>query len=193
MKLNPHVSMLGIILLATTIALSGAKSAAQSTKPLPENSTQSSDRGVGTLEQGIQNGVAVRVTSRPMSNGTVKYSYTVTNNGSDPIVSVSIGYNYYVGDSLLDIYPVGWSINRGIKKGSIFSPNGWKASVLTTEESPYIQIQWTGDTKHLLRKGQSLSGFSIVVPTSSPAYQEGYWTAVSKKSLVSSAKILPAT
>lgn len=67
--------------------------------------------------------VSVRVSKASLSGGKAVYKYTIINNSSQRIVSFSLGSDYAHGVSELTSYPDNWSVDNGIKPGSIVSPD----------------------------------------------------------------------
>ena len=108
------------------------------------------------------------------------YAYRVTNNGTSPIVSVTVGWG---GDEFIEN-------NDSTKPVSLGSPSGWKGEYLPTPDprlpeshAPVLARYWwhaedwqTGG----IQPGRSLSGFSVQLPT--PQEAELVYTQASIRS-----------
>lgn len=120
--------------------------------------------------------VSVRVSQQVRQNGTALYQYKVVNNSGSAIVGLSIGSDYYHGTSELSSYPLGWSFDTGIPDGSALSPVGWNAIVITTEESPFVEIAWRNNGISDIQPNQTMTGFGVVVPAPNALYLSSHWT-----------------
>lgn len=128
--------------------------------------------------QGGQAQVTVLASQRLRQDGTVQYLYKVKNNSNHPIVALAIGADYYHGTSELSTYPLGWSNDGTIPDGSIASPAGWQPTVVTTEESPFVEIEWRNDGQSDIQPGQVDAGFGIIVAQPNAQYLNAHWTAI---------------
>jgi len=125
------------------------------------------------------NNVSVNVSKTSLSGGKTIYQYTVVNNSSQRIVSFSLGSDYAHGVSELTSYPDSWSVDNGIKPGSILSPTKWDALVLTTEGSAAVEIQWSNnDPSGDILPGQTATGFAVTLQGQSNQYLNSHWTVV---------------
>jgi len=116
--------------------------------------------------------------SQISNSGNTRYLYQVTNKSNAPVTSIIIGYNYYSARPQLKTPPLGWSLKSGIPQSSVTSPNGWTATVVTTEESNLLQIEWSvSDPSSALAPGQTLQGFSVTLPKADDSYKSSRWTA----------------
>lgn len=137
--------------------------------------------------------VIVRANQQNRPDGTATYGYSVTNNGGVAIVAIAIGSDYYHGISELDVYPLGWSVDVGIPQGSVSSPAHWTPTVVTTEESKLVEIEWSTDATAAIAPGQTESGFEIVTPHSTSEYLSSHWTAFFTDGTAASGLITLAT
>ena len=94
------------------------------------------------------------------------YAYRVTNNGTSPIVRVTVGWG---GDEFIES-------NASTEPVSLGSPSGWKGEYLPTPDprpprshAPVLARYWwyVGDSggTGAIQPGRSLSGFSVQLPT----------------------------
>jgi hypothetical protein len=119
--------------------------------------------------------VLVSASMKPRRGGGVVYEYRITNNGKDEIGSVSIGDGGAVNE-LLEA-PLGWTFDDGLPPNSATSPDGWAALVVTMEESEFMNLTWrmeSGPGGPTIAPGQTLSGFSVIVPKKDDAYLTGH-------------------
>lgn len=121
----------------------------------------------------------VTMTQARDANG-VKYTYAVISGSSERIVAVHIGFDYLHGVPELQVPPTGWTIDSGIANGTIASPGGWTPAVVTTEESPLLDIEWTSDSSGAfdIAPLASLSGFAVRVPAPSDEYASASFDVV---------------
>lgn len=134
--------------------------------------------------------VAVKAFQTNLPDGTVKYQYRVINSGTSTVVGLAIGSDYYHGVSELQAIPVGWDFEAGLPQGSSTSPAHWNASVITTEESPAVELEWRNDGTADIGPGQTGAGFSVIVPQQDQAYINGHWTVFFGDSTVNSALLV---
>ena len=121
------------------------------------------------------------------------YKYDIINNGLFPIKEFDVGKVSFDGDSELLTPPVGWSFVSGVQPGTYTSPPGWKLTLVTTEGSAGFYLSWSilqGSAS--LQPGQSLSGFSVTLPSKDAAYKDGHWTAILNDATTASALLQPA-
>ena len=93
------------------------------------------------------------------------YAYRVTNNGTSPIVSVTVGFG---GDEFIEN-------NYSTEPVSLGSPSGWKGQYLPTPDprlpeshAPVLaRYFWQAEDWQTggIQPGRSLSGFSVQLPT----------------------------
>ncbi len=125
--------------------------------------------------------VAVEVSQKTLADGRVTYRYRVinnrvTNNISNTITGVEVGYDYYHGVAELTVPPVGWTFESGIPQNSTKSPPNWQVILITTEESPYLNLEWKNNGSSNILPGKVASGFSVTVPEADNHYLTGHWT-----------------
>lgn len=134
--------------------------------------------------------VTVKAFASTLPDGKVRYQYRVINSGSGRIVGLAIGCDYYHGVGELDSYPAGWDSDAGIPQGNSTSPAAWHVDVITTEESPKVQLEWRNDGTADIMAGQTLSGFSITTAQANNLYLAGHWTVFFSDSTVASALLV---
>ncbi|MEK7348831.1 MAG: hypothetical protein AABZ94_08145 [Candidatus Eisenbacteria bacterium] len=107
----------------------------------------------------------------------VEYQYTVTNGSTFPITKLLVGDDEYYGRPRLLGEPVGWDGDT-IPASSFRSPPGWRFAVLPTEEDSLIEITWTTSSpSRVIRGGESLGGFAVVLEQADSTYDVGgMWT-----------------
>lgn len=120
--------------------------------------------------------VSVLVSQQLRPDGTAFYQYKVINNSSLAIVGLAVGSDYYHGTSELPVYPLGWSFDSGIPAESVTSPIGWSANVITTEESPLVELEWRNGGVSDIQPNQVATGFGVVVPAPNTLYLNSHWT-----------------
>jgi hypothetical protein len=123
--------------------------------------------------------VDVRVSVEDLPSGTARYRYTVSNNSTQDVVGVFIGYDYENGTSELLAAPLGWDVDSGIPPSSIELPQGWRASVFTTEEIPFLSVQWIANNASFgLHPGTTVSTFASLLDTRHSEFASAHWAAV---------------
>ena len=140
--------------------------------------------------QGAPN-IAVKVSQKTLADGRVNYRYRVINdrvikNTSNTITRFEIGYDYYHGVAELKVPPVGWTFESGIPQASTKSPPNWRVDLITTEESPYLNLEWRNNGSSNILPGKVASGFSVTVPEADNHYLTGHWTVLFADSGISS-------
>jgi hypothetical protein len=134
--------------------------------------------------------VTIKAFSTNLPDGTIRYQYRVINGGTTRIVGFAIGSDYYHGVSEARVAPQGWDFDNGLPVGSSTSPAGWHATVITTEESPAIEVEWRNDSTADILAGQTASGFSLITPQPDNAYLNGHWTVFFSDSTIASALLV---
>jgi hypothetical protein len=130
--------------------------------------------------------VAVKVSQVKNSDGSVRYSYRVVNHASTPVVAAIVGRDYYRGTSDVVTPPTGWTFESGLPASSVVSPAGWRAAVITTEESRNIEIEWRNDGQtYDIGNGQT-KVFRVLVPRADDKYRSAHWTVIFGDSTVAS-------
>lgn len=125
--------------------------------------------------------VTVKVSQQTFADGKVTYRYRVINNRvgnnlANAIVALLIGYDYYHGIPELSISPVGWTFESGLTQNSTKTPPNWQVEAITTEESPYLNLEWRNNGTSDILPGQVVSDFSVTVPEADDRYLTGHWT-----------------
>lgn len=123
-------------------------------------------------------GVTVFASQELRRDGTVRYHYQMTNHSARAVVALLIGSDYYHGTAELDAYPLGWSANGAVPEGHVSAPHGWNTSVVTTEESPFVEIEWRNDGHADVQPGQSQAGFAVIVARPNARYLSSHWTVL---------------
>lgn len=127
------------------------------------------------------NRVRVAVRKDVVGKG-IRYSYRVTNGGTDPICQFSVGYDAARDSSELHVEPVGYDFDAQTRPASIRSPRGWLPRVLWTEEDSLYMLEWEIDTtvtrRPTIGKDRTLDGFAVVVPREDPALESGHWWVI---------------
>jgi hypothetical protein len=119
--------------------------------------------------------VEVKVSVESVGKATL-YHYRVVNSSAQPVTALQIGFDYYHGDPELTTAPAGWSPGDPAPS-SAASPAGWVAAVNATEDSPKLDLEWrASEPAAAILPGQSLNGFSVVVPGSDASYSSAHWT-----------------
>lgn len=123
--------------------------------------------------------VTATVQETVLSNHQIMYSYDITNSSTAAITEFDVGDNFLSGNSELLTPPVGWTFNNGLQSGTFTSPLGWDLALVTTDSSSFFYLSWsiTQDSASL-PPGNSLSGFSVILPSEDSAYLKGHWAAV---------------
>jgi len=116
---------------------------------------------------------------------TIVYHYTVVNNGPERFYNFTIGGEYDAAEDArfpeLGKLPLGWKFGREGETGteiildpaSTTQPTGWKPHVYGKQESGFYYLEWDAFGSGVeggIKPGQTLSGFSVTVPT---GYTEG--------------------
>ena len=128
-------------------------------------------------------GISIAASAQSRDGKTVYY-YTVTNNSAQRIVAFSVGSDYLHGISELTDAPNGWSASSGIAAGTVLSPSKWNASVISTEDSAAVEIEWRNDGTADLLPGTTLGGFALTVARPSAPYLNSHWTVIFGNSTV---------
>jgi len=126
-----------------------------------------------------QPAVQVKVTEETLGSQTV-YSYRVVNQGSQPVVAVRVGFDYLHGVPELPVPPAGWTFDDGLPPLSAAAPAGWETRVVTTEESPSFDIEWSNESGPAadIAPGTSRAGFRVVLPAPSGAYKTAHFDII---------------
>ena len=136
-------------------------------------------------------GVTVLASQELHRDGTVRYHYQLSNRSARKVVALLIGSDYYHGTAELDDYPLGWSVNNSaIFEGQVSAPPGWHANVVTTEESPFVEVEWRNDGQAGIPPGQAQAGFAVVVSRPNARYLNGHWTVLFADGTVASDSLL---
>jgi len=119
------------------------------------------------------------------------YHYSVTNDSPNPLVAVSVGENGCTDEEpeLVQV-PTGWDFDKGLPLSSSMAPTGWKARVMTQEESKRVLIEWRiSEQRFKIPPGVSSSGFAIFVSTPDAHYTSAHWVAIDDRGLTYSGRM----
>jgi hypothetical protein len=106
---------------------------------------------------------------KEISSGKVIYTYAVTNKGNRPIIGLTIGHDFYKGNTEL----------RGPYPNQILSPNKWAGRVVSLEESDRFEISWDiEDSSAAIPPGKTLNSFRIITSEDSPLFTSSNWTVI---------------
>jgi hypothetical protein len=134
--------------------------------------------------------VTIKAYQRNQPDGSARYEYRVINRGTKRIVGFAIGSDYYHSASELTVPPTGWTFDTGLADGSTTSPHSWHATLITTEESQYVELEWRNNGAADIMPGQTATGFSVVTVVPNQHYLSGNWTAFFSDSTIESARLL---
>lgn len=94
-----------------------------------------------------------------------RYIYVVTNNGSSPITSIEIGFNYYLGEAEF----------QGANPQRIIAPQGWESRITNVEESDLYSIAWETAVAPI-QPGQMRTGFIVETSAEQSQFLNSHWT-----------------
>lgn len=118
--------------------------------------------------------VSVIVTKSTLADNSIKYDYSVKNGNGFPLVSITVGYDYYTANTELE----------GDGPLEISSPQGWTGYVISEEESEYYSVRWNANAaQDALAHDETLEGFSVVVGSSVDGFQRGHFDALNGNSM----------
>lgn len=105
--------------------------------------------------------------------GSTTYFYRVVNDSTQPVVGLRIGFDYIHGEPQLRTGPLGWTPDAGLASTSASSPQGWVARLVTTEESPFVDMEWSSDSgpQWDVAPGTTKTGFSVRLAAPSSEYR----------------------
>jgi hypothetical protein len=135
--------------------------------------------------------VTIKAYQATRADGTTRYEYRVENGGPNRIVGFAIGDDYYHGVSELRVSPQEWVFDKGLAAETVTSPPAWHATLITTEESPSMQLEWRNDGSADILSRKTVTGFSVVTPEQDSHYLTGHWTAFLSDSTIESATLVP--
>lgn len=97
------------------------------------------------------------------------YAYAVINNGDRPIIGLTVGHDYYRGQSEL----------TGPHPSLIVSLHGWSSRVVILEESDRHEVRWDIETPNAaILPGQTATGFRIMAAQDRPQFTTSHWTVI---------------
>lgn len=105
--------------------------------------------------------------------GSTIYYYRVVNDSAQPVVGLRIGFDYIHGEPQLRAEPLGWTLDSGLAPSSATSPQGWAARLVTTEESEFVDMEWSSDAgpQWDVAPGTTKTGFSVKLAAPSSEYR----------------------
>lgn len=111
--------------------------------------------------------VAVVKAYKQVNASDVTYTYAVTNRGDLPLLSFTVGFDYYRGNPELS----------GAHPAAVLSPGQWQGQVVSLEESDRYEVRWDiTAAAGSIKPGQTLSGFRIVLPRDDVRFGNSKWT-----------------
>lgn len=139
-----------------------------------------------------QSGVVVTV-AETRSGESATYRYTVVNRGGKPVVGLRIGYDHPLGEALLTLEPVGWTLEGGLAAQSVTAPPGWTIRLVATEESNYFTLEWSSDRgpEGDIMPGTSEFRFAVTVPRPAPEYSGAKFDAIFSDSTHMHGQVVP--
>lgn len=153
----------------------------------------SAEKANGTTEGSALNIIALPITvkvNQQTLNGQVLYNYRVINNSQKSVVALKIGFDTATDLSELLFPPTGWDYFNGLPQNSVVSPTGWNPILFTTEESEFVTLDWQiSDPTRSIMPGQTLGGFTAVLPQADNLYFTSHWTVVFDDGTATSASL----
>ncbi len=138
--------------------------------------------------------ISVRGSVEDLPNGMVRYRYTVSNNSTQDIVGVFVGYDNEVGTPELLNAPVGWTFEDGVPASSMEEPVDWNGIVVTKEEVPFLSLRWiANDGIFGLHPGTSSSSFAALLEARHTEFLSVHWAAILADGQIISGVITPST
>lgn len=138
--------------------------------------------------------ITVYVKSEIVPEG-VKYSYRVQNNSAKDIngsvagniASIAIGYDADRVLYELNEEPKGYDYFKNSTPATSYTaPKNWRFKVTRQDENPNLTVEWEVASEpsfshalanYAIKPGQSLGGFSVILPKADDAYANGHWTS----------------
>lgn len=116
--------------------------------------------------------VRVKVYESVNANGAT-YSYRVENATAQPIVGLRVGFDYLHGEAQLHALPAGWTFEQGTPASNLTSPAGWTGRLVTTEESPLVDVEWSSDggAQFDIAPAATGTGFSVRLAQAASEYR----------------------
>ncbi|MGE0104664.1 MAG: hypothetical protein AB7H86_19650 [Blastocatellales bacterium] len=122
---------------------------------------------------------------------TIIYNYQVKNNSIDEVVIIDLGFDYESYRAELTVQPINYTLDGHITNRSGKLPDGWTGKVIYQEETSGYYIEW--EIQHPLQKGvlpgQTMEGFSIVLPREDVKYIDGHFDVIFRTGVRFSGKI----
>ena len=136
--------------------------------------------------------VNVRV-HKKINRDKIIYTYQLENNSQHAVVVFRIGYNHRDETPELPETPIGWTPSEGLAQDSTTAPHGWTATLITTEETPFVEIEWRSadKTQWSIGPGTTSMDFSVVLPQEVPEYERAHFDVVFSNSTRASARMSP--
>ncbi|HEY0491460.1 MAG TPA: hypothetical protein VGD30_18265 [Telluria sp.] len=106
---------------------------------------------------------------KEVSANQVVYTYSVTNRGDRPIIGLTVGFDYYRGDTQL----------AGAHPSQILSPYAWSGRVVSLEESDNYEVSWDiAAATGAILPGKTMTGFRIIAAQDNPRFTSSNWTVI---------------
>ncbi|HLM45027.1 MAG TPA: hypothetical protein VK458_14230, partial [Myxococcaceae bacterium] len=130
---------------------------------------------------------------RKTSKDNAVYTYKIINNSRYHITAFKIGFDPQREAPELPATPMGWTPSEGLAQDSTTAPHGWTATLITTEETPFVEIEWrsTDKTQWSIGPGTTSMDFSVVLPQEVPEYERAHFDVVFSNSTRASARMVP--
>ncbi len=114
---------------------------------------------------------------RKTSRDNVVYTYKIVNNSRYHITAFKIGFDPQSETPELPTTPIGWTPSEGLAQDSTTAPHGWTATLITTEETPFVEIEWRSadKTQWSIAPGTTSMDFSVVLPREVPEYERAHF------------------
>jgi len=117
---------------------------------------------------------------RKTSKNKAVYTYKIINNSGYHITAFRIGFDPQRETPELPATPIGWTPNEGLAQDSTTAPHGWTATLITTEETPFVEIEWRSadKTQWSIAPSTTSMDFSVVLPQEVPEYERAHFDVV---------------
>jgi hypothetical protein len=119
----------------------------------------------------------VEVSVENLADGTARYRYSLSNESGQDVEGLFIGY--YDNDSELLSAPLGWDVDSGLPSTSVENPSGWQAEMVTTEEVPYLSLQWNANSAGFgLHSGSTTNSFATLLDGRHDEFGSKHWSVI---------------
>jgi len=165
-------SRIGMLVLAGTVLTHHTACIHSSGPPTEANNSK-------TVRTEPNNSARLSV-HRKTSKDNAVYTYKIINNSRYHITAFKIGFDPQREAPELPATPMGWTPSEGLAQDSTTAPNGWTATLITTEETPFVEIEWRSadKTQWSIGPGTTSMDFSVVLPQEVPEYERAHFDVV---------------